>query len=197
MKLLRFYDIQFERVTSMLRDDIDIRYRYHGLSHTLDVIEQSQFIGKQEKLSELELLILRIAALFHDTGFLIKREFHELQSITFFESLAREFEIEENYIALVSGCIRASQIPQNPLSLIEQVMGDADLDYLGRNDFKPIGDLLFEELKNFGEIDSEEDWNALQIRFLSKHKFHTHYSIVNRQPFLDQHLRELIQSTSL
>lgn len=197
MELQRFYEHQFEHVTDLLRKDIDVRYRYHDLNHTLDVIEQTQFIGKQEKLSEPELLVLRIAALFHDTGFLVKRALHELESILFFEKTARAFGLNEADIALVSGCIRATQMPQNPQSHLEQVMCDADLDYLGRNDFKTIGDLLYAEMNSCGEIGSLDDWNALQVRFLSKHQFHTQYSKTHRQPVLDQHLQELIQQTGI
>jgi predicted metal-dependent HD superfamily phosphohydrolase len=196
MELQRFYEHQFEYVTNLLRKDIDVRYRYHNLNHTLDVIEQTQFIGKQEKLAESELRILRIAALFHDTGFLVKRAQHEMESIVFFEKTARSFGLAENDIALISGCIRATQMPQNPQSLIEQVMCDADLDYLGRNDFKPIGDLLYAEMNSCGEIGSVEEWNALQVRFLSKHQFHTHFSKTHRQPVLNQHLQALIQQSS-
>ena len=193
MELQRFYEHQFKHVTALLRNDIDVRYRYHDLNHTLDVIEQTQFIGKQEKLAEPELLLLRIAALFHDTGFLVKRAEHEMESIVFFEKAARSFGLSENDIALISGCIRATQMPQQPQSHMEQVMCDADLDYLGRADFKSIGDLLYAEMNSCGEIGSMEDWNALQIRFLSKHRFHTHFSKNHRQPILEQHLQALIQ----
>ena len=77
--LERFFKIQFEVIIDQLKKELDHLCEYHNARHTLDVIEQTQVIGKTENLSEKELLLLRIASLFHDTGFFFQRAKHEEQ----------------------------------------------------------------------------------------------------------------------
>ena len=69
--------------------------------------------------------------------------------------------------------IMATQIPQTPHNKLEQIICDADLDYLGRDDFFTIGNKLFDELCMYGIINTELEWNKLQVRFLEKHHYFT------------------------
>ena len=82
--LERFFEIQFEVIIDRLKKELDHLCEYHNARHTLDVIEQTQVIGKTENLSEKELLLLRIASLFHDTGFFFQRAKHEEKSVEIF-----------------------------------------------------------------------------------------------------------------
>lgn len=52
-------------------------------------------------------------------------------------------------------------------------MCDSDLDYLGRSDFIPVSNNLYKELKEQNKIGSLNDWNKLQVKFLSNHQFFT------------------------
>ena len=69
---------------------------------------------------------------------------------------------------------------------------DADLDYLGRYDFFPIGDALFREMNRNNEISDTLAWNNLQVKFLNAHRFHTNYSIQNRTPKLQENLKMVV-----
>jgi len=73
----------------------------------------------------------------------------------------------------ICGMIMATKIPQTPHNKLEKIICDADLDYLGRDDFFKIGNGLYEELCMYGIIDGETEWNKLQVRFLKKHKYFT------------------------
>ncbi|MBL7791346.1 MAG: phosphohydrolase, partial [Saprospiraceae bacterium] len=68
---------------------------------------------------------------------------------------------------------------------------DADLDYLGRPDFYAIGATLFEELKAFNVLHTEEAWNRLQVNFLENHQFFTATNRKRRAPVKASYLREL------
>lgn len=70
---------------------------------------------------------------------------------------------------------------------------DADLDYLGRTDFKRIGDLLFAEMRTFGVLATELEWNQLQVRFLERHSYFTVTNKRLREPLKQQYLAELKQ----
>ena len=68
-------------VTGILSAQLDKKLCYHNIDHTLDVIEQAEQIALSEKISPAkEILLLKVAALFHDTGFLYVYTGHEEKS---------------------------------------------------------------------------------------------------------------------
>ena len=171
-ELSAFYLQNLESVLQRLKDGLHKHYYYHDVRHTLDVIEQSQAIGKLEGVTERELEILKIAALFHDTGFLKVRSGHEQASVDFFQSIGGLSALTHEDCDTITGCIRATHMPQTPLNHLEQILCDADLDYLGREDFGLIGENLFLEMSACGEMSDRFTWDNLQVKFLEAHKFH-------------------------
>lgn len=91
--------------------------------------------------------------------------------------------------------ILSTQIPQKPKNIYEQIICDADLDYLGTDQFYTIGETLFQEFKAMGQIKSREDWNKLQINFLKGHSYHTPYAKKYREPVKQKHLQDLIDNS--
>jgi uncharacterized protein len=87
--------------------------------------------------------------------------------------------------------IRATRIPQSPKTILEQVICDADLDYLGRSDFYTIGEGLFKEFLHQGIVHNDMEWNQLQIKFLDAHRYFTKSANVKRESVKQQHLREV------
>jgi len=172
-ELSAFYLQHLEPVLQRLKDGLNKHYYYHDVRHTLDVIEQSQTIGKLEGISLRELEILKIAALFHDTGFLEVRTGHEQASVDFFQNIGGLSTLTLEDCDIIAGCIRATRMPQNPLNHLERILCDADLDYLGREDFDLIGENLFLEMSACGEMSDRHTWDNLQVKFLEAHKFHT------------------------
>ena len=90
-------------------------------------------------------------------------------------------------IEKVMGMIRATKVPQQPNNLMEQILCDSDLDYLGRNDFFRIGEGLYQEFLIKNIVSSYQDWNLLQIRFLEKHHYFTKSSMQRRQKQKEVH----------
>ncbi len=184
----KFYDRVLNEICDRLMKEISPDYTYHSLRHTLDVVEMTIEIGKAEKIDDHHLDILKIAALFHDTGYFTTRKNHEEESVNIFHGYATELGLNEEAVKIITGCILATKIPQNPQNLFEMVVCDADLDYLGREDFIEIGETLYTELTNCGELTDRNAWNQLQYNFLSNLRFHTRYSQKRRQPQLEQNL---------
>jgi predicted metal-dependent HD superfamily phosphohydrolase len=189
-ELEKYFNDQYPMVTEVLLSQLNPNYFYHNLRHTLDVIDNTQIIGKAEGLDEVDLMILKIAALFHDTGFLKQRKHHEAAGVEYFMRHI-DNQLSPALIQQISDCILATQMPQQPKNLLECVICDADLDYLGRLDFEEIGQALFAEMKHCDEIKTSEEWDVLQVKFLQNHSFHTNYSKLNREPIKQQHLAKL------
>jgi predicted metal-dependent HD superfamily phosphohydrolase len=183
--------VQLAEVIGRMRLELDRRYTYHTVEHTLDVIKCCEEISFAEGLNESECLILQISALFHDTGFLLSRTNHEERSVDIFTKAHAEFQLEPSHIREIENCIRATRVPQEPQSRLEQIICDADLDYLGRKDFWTISDSLFVEMTNCKEISGSAAWKELQIKFMSAHRFHTKFSKNRRDDQLKINLDEV------
>ncbi len=190
-ELSAFYLQHLEPVLQRLKDGLNKHYYYHDVRHTLDVIEQSQTIGKLEGISLRELEILKIAALFHDTGFLEVRTGHEQASVNFFQNIGGLSTLTLEDCDIIAGCIRATRMPQNPLNHLERILCDADLDYLGREDFDLIGENLFLEMSACGEMSDRITWDNLQVKFLEAHSYHTRSNQTRRNTKKEQNLNEV------
>ena len=178
-------------ILSRLEDELDSRLGYHNIAHTLDVLEQAEVIAIQEKVTDKhDVLLLKTAAIFHDSGFLFVYKNHEEKGCEIAsESLKNVFSEED--IKKVCGMIMATKIPQTPNTLLEQIICDADLDYLGRNDFEPISRNLYKEFIIFKIIPEDIIWDHIQIKFFESHHYFTGTSISKRNGKKLKHLNIL------
>ena len=184
--------MQFKRagkfILNKLRNELPAHLSYHGIDHTLDVNAAAERIAKEKGISNYEQKLLLTAALFHDSGFIKQREGHEAESCYFARQYLPLYGYHTAEIELICGMIMATRIPQSPETYLEEILCDADLDYLGRDDFFSTGNKLFEELKFEGLIKSEEEWNKLQEGFMKNHHYHTANSIKLRHAKKEEYL---------
>ena len=170
--LKEFNDLE-GKVIDFLIDNLPSHLYYHDYTHTIDVVNQVELIGYGEGVSDEQILLLKTAALFHDTGHTIESKGHEAHSCV----IAREWLTAYNYskaqIDEICSIIMATEMPPSPQNLLQRIMCDSDLDYLGRTDFIPTSNKLFKELEAMGIMTDINEWNKLQIKFLSAHQFYT------------------------
>jgi uncharacterized protein len=179
-------------IIKKLRAELSDKLRYHGVHHTLDVLRMAGEIAGHEGVGRRETVLLKTAALFHDCGF-VKNEHkgHEMAGCQIAQETLPGFGYSEDDIAVICGMIMATRIPQSPSNLLESILCDADLDYLGRDDFKKIGQTLFEEFTEYSILQDEQSWNRLQVSFLSSHQYHTETNKALREPVKRRYLEEL------
>ncbi len=180
-----------EKVLNLLEEQLPEELHYHGTHHTLDVLDVCNEYIRRHDIPEQEAILLRTGVLFHDFGFTQSFEDHEQNGARLVQSILPDYGFDEGDIEVVKGLIMATKIPQSPKTELERIICDADLDYLGRGDYYPISETLYEELKSLGKIENREQWVDLQIRFLEAHEYHTDYAIENRQPEKEKRLAEL------
>ena len=171
--------------------DLNPAHTYHSLEHTIDVIAQSNRIARAEGISEREIFLLNIAAIYHDTGFLRGYVNHEILSCEIFLEDAINFDITDVEKKLVCDLILATKVPQMPTTLLQQIICDADLDYLGRADFATISNNLKLEFLHFGIVADIPSWEKLQMKFLGNHQYHTKSSQRLREPAKKVHIAGL------
>jgi hypothetical protein len=88
--------------------------------------------------------------------------------------------------------IRATRIPQQPQNHLEKILSDADLHYLGGDNYDEISSRLYEEMVLHGFDLDERKWLDVQINFLEKHHYWTTYSVSNQAPAKKQVLSRLL-----
>jgi len=182
-----------KKAFEILNSKLSKKLYYHGAHHTYDVLHViNQFI-KNEKIDPYTAKLLRIGTLYHDIGFTISNIEHEKLGCEIVEKYMLEYGFSNRDIKVVKGLIMATRIPQTPKNYLEKIICDADLDYLGRDDFYPISDWLFKELQSFSQITDVTEWNKIQIKFLEAHQYHTDFSKKNRQPKKENRIEELKQ----
>ncbi|OFX22762.1 MAG: guanylate cyclase [Bacteroidetes bacterium GWA2_31_9b] len=199
LQLLRLNDIE-EFVLTKLEEGLPDNLYYHNVKHTIDVVTQVELIGRSEKVSDEDMLVLKTAALFHDLGHLVNYDTHEEESVKLARKILPSYHYNEKQIDRISKLIMCTQMPPQPTNLLEEIMCDADLDYLGRTDFVPVSINLFKELNERKKIDSLQEWNFHQIKFIQNHQYFTQTARklreVNKKNQLDNiraEMRKLIE----
>lgn len=196
MGLAQFVYLQ-ELVLDKMEKDLPQGLYYHNIKHTVDVVTQVELIGLGENVSDEELLLLKTAALFHDTGHIHAYEQHEYYSTLIARSILPDHGYTNRQIEKVCELIMATRLPPKPLNKLEQIMCDADLDYLGRSDMVPVSNTLYLEMKERKIIDTINDWNNIQIKFISGHQYFTHTAKslreVNKQMQIER-IKKLVEN---
>lgn len=175
-------------ILAKLADELPKDRTYHSLEHTLDVFASVVDIAEKEGVTGEGLELLKIAALYHDVGFTEKDLDHENVGCRIARESLPGFGFSPEQIEKVCAMIQATRIPQAPRNKLARILCDADLDYLGRADFDQIGKDLFNEMRVYGVLHTERDWNELQVRFLERHRYFTATNKKHREPMKQQHL---------
>ena len=179
-------------VISLLKANLSEFYYYHNYEHTLYVIEKVVEIGLYEKCTNEELELVTIAAMWHDTGYIETYKDHEEESCKLARHYLPGYGVPTADIDKICGMIMATEIPQMPKTKLEEILADADLEYLGSSHFEIKADKLFNELQHLNHSLTAEEWNKAQISFLQKHHYFTGFCKENRESIKQMNLNKLI-----
>lgn len=187
------YERTKEFILHKLKTELAQDLYYHGIHHVLDVLKAAGELGKKENLSEEDQELLNVAVLFHDSGFMVNTKNHEELGCDIVKQSLPAFGYNPKEIETICGMIRATKVPPQPKNLLEQIICDADLDYLGRDDYFKISNTLFKELSIYGMLTNEKDWYQLQEKFLSTHTYFTKTADTLRKAKKEEHLNQIRQ----
>ena len=178
-------------VIGLLKDHIPGSYYYHDFNHTLYVLDIAVEIGRHENCTEKEIELLIVAALWHDTGYINIYTGHEEESCVLARQYLPGYGISADDINSVCGMIMATKIPQSPKNKLEEILADADLEYLGTEEAAIQADLLFRELQSLDPGFTKERWDEMQVAFLEDHHYFTDFCKKNRAPLKSVYLSNL------
>lgn len=163
--------------TDIFKQKVKPEFVFHSLDHTEAVAEAASQMADYYQLNDEDRFVLMLSAWFHDTGYSAGRvEGHEEISVQIATQFLQQHGVADAVQQRVTSCIRATQMPQSPVSQIEKILCDADLWHLSTEDFKAMNQLLKQERENLLQQKiSKKEWRKGNIKFLQEHKYFTDY----------------------
>jgi len=179
-------------VVNLLKSDLSKGFLYHDINHTLDVYRSASELGKMAQLSENDQMLLETAALYHDVGLIYVQDGHEEKSVEIVKEVLSGFDYSEEEIEKLVNMILATRLPQSPKNYLEMLLCDADLDYLGRDDFFVLAAKLQLEWRRLNVKDIRfDEWIAFEKDFLQKHQYFTKEARQIRDEMKQSNLNQL------
>lgn len=165
---------------------------YHDIDHTLNVEKSAIRLAKLEGISKDDLILLRTAVLFHDSGFIFKYDENEEFAKRYASSELPKFGYNKEQINEICEIIEVTKRKSQPKTLLQKIMCDADNDYLGRADYYVKSRKLRHELENRNIFMSEIEWIDFQLEYLENtHDYFTNTAINIREKGKMNRIKEL------
>lgn len=160
-------------IIAKLEKELPPYLSYHSVDHTHMVLKHSLELAAAENIGGEDLDILTTAALFHDTGFIEKYTGHEEVSCSYAKQWLPQFNYSGEQIDAVCELIMATKIPQSPTNHLAKILCDADLYYLGTDEYGVMAEKLYPEFLKEGIANDKMEWQRQQIAFLESHSYFT------------------------
>lgn len=178
--------MNYERLTEQVRAHVKSYFAgnekeqltFHDISHTEAVVAATNQIAGHCQLNEHDLFVVTAAAWFHDIGYFMRGTgmMHEQQSAGLASGFLFSAGVDNSTVNQVENCILATRMPQNPVTLPEQILCDADLFHLGTDEFSERNKQMRKEYEATHNVRvSKGEWREGAIRLMQSHQYHTEY----------------------
>lgn len=163
-------------VRDLIEKEAPPELHYHDFGHTANVVRYAGIIGKASKLSDEEMHLIKIAALFHDIGYINSFERHEEESAKIATNYMNDKGFSQDNINIVMGCILSTKLEESPNTLIEKVLCDADFMHFAEDDYSEQSEMLRIEFNSVekGKL-SKKLFDIESLKIFNKHSYHTEY----------------------
>lgn len=166
-----------EYISNLYSKADNTKLLFHNLDHALEVQNNIVEIGEYSGLTAKEIFLLRLAAIFHDTGWIENKEDHESHSVLIAEKFLANNGVADNDIKIISDLIKITNTNLTPNTILEKVIRDADILHVGRKDFNKKSQLLRSEKElNLNKYFNDKQWLEKNIEFLEANHFFTDYA---------------------
>jgi predicted metal-dependent HD superfamily phosphohydrolase len=165
-------------VRDLFRDELPDGVKYHDANHTLHpsrgVVAVANNLAVAEKVSERDRELILTAAYFHDTGYIREYGHNEPIAARMAGRILRLIGYKADEIETVKDMILSTDLRRGPGNHLEEILCDADLDNLGREDFFKLDNKLREGRRVRGlDVDDDAKWYRGTLEILRKYPYHT------------------------
>ena len=93
-------------ILDKMENELDSRYTYHDIAHSrTNVMTAAIKFGKASNLDSHSMALLKTAVAYHDSGFLMRHNDHELGGILIVEDTLPQFGYKAEDIKIITGMI--------------------------------------------------------------------------------------------
>ncbi len=170
-----------KHVNQLLSNELDSKFLYHNLKHTLRVVKSTKELLFSSKLTTKESETILIAAWLHDIGYTKSIINHEEESCKLAEKLLQKQGFTTSDIQKICDLIMATKRKYEPKNEAEKIIRDADASHFAQKSYLKTSSYLRDELQLLNIANySPEAWRDLNIAMLEKeHQFYTDYAKEN------------------
>ncbi|WP_462249111.1 Pycsar system effector family protein [Ferruginibacter sp.] len=181
-----------QHVTELFNNNKNPALVFHNLDHTKSVVERTKEIAGHYYLSENDMLVVYVAAWFHDTGYMFTdAEHHEEKSVELMKDFMKLYSTDETLLKMIEECILATRPPRQQDSLLKQIICDADTYHFGTSEFKDTNKKVWEEYNHRGTVLNEKEWTLKTMVLLETHEFFTKYCKDNLEEKKEKNMKKL------
>ena len=171
-----------EYIRDLFKDELPDGIKYHDADHTLHptrgVVAVANSIAISENISEHDRELLIAAAYLHDTGYIREYEKNEPIAARMAGRILKLIGYETGEIEKIQKMILATDLAREPQTHVEEILCDADLDHLGRDDFFELDGKLREGRRIRGlDVSDDEKWYQGTLAIMEKHQYYTESQI--------------------
>jgi len=147
---------------------------FHNYNRTSKIARICDTLSIQSDLNGNEKILLHLAALFIDIGFCDDPKKSAAASARHARNYFMQKGLDVGTIKIITESIEAIGYPQQPVSLVAQYLCDADMYYLGSNNYPLDTELLRKEISLVDKVNfSDLDWIKRQLQVLENHTYFT------------------------
>ncbi|MDT8432268.1 MAG: adenylate/guanylate cyclase domain-containing protein [Bacteroidales bacterium] len=172
LQMLKIKDLE-ERVLDLIASNMALNLHFHKNEYIRKVCNQTELLGRSENVSDDELLLSQTAALMMFSGLSETYDNFENTSVKITREILPEYGYDEKQIDRICNLILATKEPFLPRNILESILVDAKMEYLGRSDYITQVKLLYLEKKNAYRDLPKEKFLKQQADLISNFNFFT------------------------
>lgn len=170
-------------IVDLYAKNAHLNLTYHNFLYAKRCLE---YVGditedKSESFTENEIENLKLATLFHATGYIKNYENPTAESVAFAKAFLADKNIDPASLKTVVECIEATDPKTKPTTHLQRICKDVSQHEIADNDYFDFSRLMnLEHELMLNESISELDWINMEFEKYSKHhKFYSKYAIKN------------------
>ncbi|WP_417887004.1 Pycsar system effector family protein [Zunongwangia sp.] len=181
-------------VLNLFKEKLPSTFLYHNYKHSERVFKSTEELIENSEINVKEAEALRLAAWFHDTGYIKIYKGHEEESVKIADVFLDENNATPELKKLVERFILATKFNSKPEGIGEEIIKDADSSHVAKEYYEETSELLRQELElhNLKNYTSSE-WITENIKmFTQKHQFYTDYATREWETAKEENLLNLV-----
>jgi len=168
---------------------------YHSYDHAIEVMHRAMYLAEKEGLSYEDKEMLGLAGLFHDTGFVIQYDKNEPFWAKIAKNYLKTILYPEDRIEKIHSLILATDPDyKEGQDIYEQIIKDADMDNLWRDDFLSRANDLKKEREIIQHIKKNDaQWTHGVVQILKEYKYDTNTQKIERNSKKEENLNKMLE----